>query len=161
MTICEFQSKRISRISGAVAHFVSTTAPDRLTWRPYADDSEPQTRTILEQVSECVIVNRVAAGILRGETFDLSPRNAPQIEFADAADAQNQIVESGKALAATLAAMDDSMLDRIYETWRGPLRGEVLIEMPYRNMAYHAGQINLIQMLAGDPEFHMPPNEWI
>ena len=38
-----------------------------------------------------------------------------------------------------------------------PTSGEVLIDMPYRNMTYHGGQINLIQLLLGDKEFHMAP----
>ena len=29
------------------------------------------------------------------------------------------------------------------------------MEMPYRNMAYHAGQVNYVQMLYGDTEFHI------
>src|SRR2546430_1777538 len=104
MTICEFQAKRITRISGSLAHFIATTDPDKLDWCPSCapttqQPNDPTTRSIFGQVSECVVVNRVVAGILRGENFEFSPRNMPQIEFWDSADAQNQIVESGKALA--------------------------------------------------------------
>ena len=35
--------------------------------------------------------------------------------------------------------------------------GEVLIDIPTRNMAYHGGQINFLQLLLGDKESHIPP----
>ena len=36
--------------------------------------------------------------------------------------------------------------------------GKNVILMPMRNMGYHIGQLNLIQMLYGDAEFHVPAN---
>ena len=40
------------------------------------------------------------------------------------------------------------------------MKGITLIEMPYRNMAYHCGQLNFIQTIYGDKEFHLPPT-WL
>ena len=37
------------------------------------------------------------------------------------------------------------------------MAGENVIVMCLRNMAYHAGQTNFIQILYGDTEFHVPP----
>ena len=48
-------------------------------------------------------------------------------------------------------------LHRKFQHPRGLFVGSNLIMMCLRNMAYHAGQINLIQMLSGDGEFHVPP----
>ena len=154
MTVQEFQAKRIERIAEALAHFVKTTPEDKLDWCPAAC-AESQTRSILAQIGECVKVNRAIAAILRGETVDYY--GSPAVEFTSGEEAQRQIVESGQELASVIRKLDDAGLDRTFPHWRGTFRGEIMLEAPYRNMAYHAGQINYIQCLAGDSEFHMPP----
>ena len=62
-----------------------------------------------------------------------------------------------RGLAAAIRAMTEADLSRVYAHPRAQISGENLIVMCYRNMAYHVGQINLIQMLYGDAEFHLPP----
>jgi hypothetical protein len=158
MTVFEFQATRIERIAEALAHFVATTEPDKLEWRVPLHGA--QTRTILELVGECIIVNRYAAALLRGETDLLQPRFDGDMPapFADAVDAQSQLISSAAEVAAAVRGLTEGALDREYPHYRGPMKGHVLLEMPYRNMAYHAGQVNFIQTLYGDTEFHVPEN---
>lgn len=160
-TLFEFQARRIERMTASLAHFVATTAGDRLEWCP-ATDTNSQTRSVMAQVGECVGVNRYTAALLRGEAPEQFPgRNgAPLITFSNGEEAQEQLVASGQEFAAAVRALNEDALTRTYPHWRGPLTGEVLLEAPYRNMAYHAGQINMIQLLAGDTEFHLPPT-WL
>ena len=52
-------------MADSFAHFIATTPDDRLVWHPHIEGAAP-TRSILEQVSECVGVNRMMAALLRG-----------------------------------------------------------------------------------------------
>jgi hypothetical protein len=156
MTVQEFQARRIERIAEALAYFVETTRPERLNWRPEARGAA--IRSVLEQVSECILVNRYFAEMLRGGAPEPRYRQPEAaISFADAEDAQEQLLCSAGNLADAVRAMADEDLARSYAHRRGPVPGEAIIEMPYRNMAYHAGQVNFIQTLYGDSEFHVPP----
>jgi len=159
MTVQEFQARRVERIAAALAHFVRTTPADKLGWRPRLVG---EGRSVLEQAAECVLVNRALAAILRGEEtgHPLAGRSGPLLEFQSAEDACAQLESSAAEVAAAILALDDGAMERAFPHWRGPMTGESLLEMPYRNMAYHAGQVNLIQLLLGDSEFHLPPT-WL
>ena len=156
-SLFEYQGDKIECMAASLAHFVATTAEDRLDWCP-ATDEKSQTRLVMQQVSECVAVNRYTAALLRGETPTHIPgwREAPAISQ----DAQEQLVASGQELAAAVRALDEEALTRVYPHVRGPLSGEIVMELLHRNMAYHAGQINMIQLLTGDTEFHVLPT-WV
>jgi hypothetical protein len=67
---------------------------------------------------------------------------------------------SGTELAAAIRSLNEESLTTAYPHWRGPIVGESMLEVAYRNMAYHAGQVNMIQLLSGDTEFHVPPT-WL
>ena len=151
MTVQEFQARKIERMAQTVAHFVATTSADRLTWCPAVGD-ESCTRSVLGQVAECIAVNRRFAALLSGVE---PPAEQPAAE--DGAAAQEALIASGQALAAAVRTLPDDALAKTYATPRGDLPGEVVIDLPYRNMAYHGGQINFIQLLLGDKEFHLPP----
>jgi hypothetical protein len=156
MTLFEFQARNIEQIAETLAYFVETTREDRLRWQPTLEGAAP-TRSVLEQISECVIVNRAFAALLRGQSPPQAPMRQAAIEFDGAASAQEQLLASARDLAAAVRGLDDAALEREYPSWRGPIPGATAIVLPYRNMAYHGGQINLIQLLYGDAEFHVPP----
>lgn len=158
MNVQEYVAHQTERMTDALAHFVATTHADKVQWQPQVEGSAP-TRSALEQVAECVVVNRMIAAGLRGEAPSAPPSGGPPLVLTSSADAQEQLNASGAELAAAIRAMADADLERMYQHPRGQFVGANLIMMPMRNMAYHAGQINLIQMLAGDPEFHVPP-QW-
>lgn len=161
MTVFEFQARRIERIAEAVVHFVDTTDPSRLDWRPPCEGGT-QSRSVLDQLAEIILVNRYFTSLLRGKTPDPATlaRESPTRPFTTAEEGKEQLLASARELADTIRSQDESMLTHTYSHRRGPILGENLLEMPYRNMAYHAGQINFIQTLAGDPEFHVPPT-WL
>ena len=156
MTVPEYIARQTERMADSFAHFIATTPDDRLVWHPHIEGAAP-TRSILEQVSECVVVNRMMAALLRGGKVEPAGPNSPPIKFANGQDAQEQLVTSARELATAIRMMPEADLARIYEHPRGKMSGENVIVMCLRNMAYHAGQTNLIQMLYGDAEFHVPP----
>ncbi len=151
MTIQDYIAEQTERVAAALADFVGTTPPDRLLWEPSLE-AGGQGRSVLDQMAECISVNFRFAALLRGETAPEAPP-APQ----SAADAQAQIVASGDKLAAAIRGLTDEDLEKPLALPRGSLPLSRAMLVPFRNMAYHAGQINFIQMLAGDTEFHAPP----
>ncbi len=152
MTVAEWQAYLIERAATTMAHFIGTTDPERLSWTP-AVDGGPHTRSVLQQTAECVSINRRFASLLRGDS--LAQSDEPH--FEDAATAQQELIASGQELAQAVRDAGTDALGREYSTRMGPLSGAVLFELPLTNMHYHSGQINMIQLLYGDEEFHVPP----
>ena len=69
-------------------------------------------------------------------------------------------MSSAGELAVVIRAVADDALETLIQTPRGSAPIKNLMLAAYRNMAYHAGQINFIQTLTGDAEFHAPPT-WL
>ncbi len=151
MTLQDCIAEQTERVAAALADFAATTAPDRLHWEPTGEGGA-KGRSVLDQIAECIGVNFRFAALLRGEPAPEAPL-APQ----SAAEAEQQLTASAGALAATIRALSDDALESAIPMPRGPLLTRSAMLAPFRNMAYHAGQINFIQTLAGDTEFHSPP----
>lgn len=153
MTVPEHMAHQTERVAASLANFIATTPEDRLNWKPEFSGAVG-LRSVLEQISECAGVNRLIARVLRGETVTGSYE---ETVFADGAEAQALLIASAKELTNAISALSDADLTRVFNHPRAQIPGENLIMMGYRNMTYHAGQINLYQMLLGDAEFHLPP----
>ncbi len=157
MTLQDYIAEQTERVAAALADFAATTALDRLNWEPSGegsglDEGGGKGRSVLDQIAECVGVNFRFAALLRGE-----PASEASPALQTAASAQEQLTASAAELAAAIRGLSDDALEAPLQLPRGPLLTRNLMLAPYRNMAYHAGQINFIQMLAGDTEFHSPP----
>jgi hypothetical protein len=153
MTIQEFQARKIERVARTIAHFVVTTPEDKLDWCPATCDASC-TRSVLDQVRECVAVNRSFAALLRCDACASTDSRA----IVDLISAQEELMASARELAEVVRVLPDEALSRCFATPQASMTGEVLIDLPCRNMAYHGGQINFIQLLLGDREFHMHPH---
>ncbi|MGI4789633.1 MAG: DinB family protein [Janthinobacterium lividum] len=140
MTAQEYMAEQTERMGPMLAHFIAATAPDKLRWEPFMEGSD-STRSVLDQVAECVDVNRQFAASLRGDEIPPASGSSSPIEFTDAQDAQDQIIASARELAVSIRGLDDEALERTFQSSRGPRTGRNLIIAAYRNMAYHAGQI--------------------
>lgn len=131
---------------------------DKQQWKPPSDG-----RSAHDQVLECAVMNGMAAKILNDQAF-------PNFEtmdwggmFAKAA-AENDTVEKllgtlEKSTADLIAATKAFPADKLGESVMVPFDGSTrtwaeVIFFPYWNMTYHEGQINYIQLLYGDKEFH-------
>lgn len=155
MTVQDYMAGKVEKIADSLASFIESTDPARLDWRPEMPGSAA-ARSALEQAQECIAVNRYVAALLRGEQLEVPAGGVKGTPLKDAADARYQLSESAAELATSVRNLDDAGMTKIYSHWRGDVPGEKLIIGAYRNMAYHAGQVNLIQMLSGDGEFHVP-----
>jgi len=157
MTLFEFQADATARMGRTMAFYLDATPPDKLAWTPPLPGAAG-LRSMFEVVGECVLVNDLMARCLRGETVPQGPiHGMPAPEFASGGDAQAEIIRSADNLAQ--AIRDLPLGAEAGETlmWRGAIPTSFAIEVPYRNMAYHGGQINLIQLLYGDAENRLPP----
>ena len=96
MTIQEWQAEAIVGAAKRLAHFVKTTDSEWLGKRP-AVDGQSKTRSVLDQVGECIRTNRRMAGILSGV-----PPTGAQPEDGDVTDADagcEMLMESANELA--------------------------------------------------------------
>src|SRR5438445_2568411 len=113
MTIQNFMAEQIERIGLALAEFIGTTDPSRLSWQPEIPGGAP-TRSVLEQIGECIAVNRRFAALLRGEEVPPQPGGATGTVPASPEEAQADIITSAEELAAAVRALKDAGLDKIY-----------------------------------------------
>jgi hypothetical protein len=156
VTVQEFQAGCIERAGRTVAFFLETTLPERRDWKP-AVEGAAGMRSALDMVGECILLNRTTADILRGGSPPTtSPIHLPR-PFADPAEAGPMLEESARELANVVRSMTDADLTREFVSRRGPMPGANLIEVPLRNMYYHGGQINQLQLMYGDTEYRLPP----
>ena len=155
MTAQQFMAEHVERMGHSMADYVGSTDPVYLTSGIETKGGEP-TRSVLELVSECVLVNHYFAGLLKGE----NPPKPGALTFANAKDAQDQIIASATVLADAMRHSADGVFEHEFPHWRGPMSGRIIMMGAYRNMAYHCGQINFVQILGGDHEFHMPAS-WL
>lgn len=148
----DFVALHTERIAQSMVEFIGSTASDRVAWIPVSETGG-EMRSVLQITAECVRVNDQFAAILRNETFsEIDPI------FDEVSTACSELERSAKNLADTLRAASETVLETVYHTYRGPFPGDNFVMAAYRNMAYHCGQINLIQSLGGDAVFHAPEN---
>lgn len=157
MTAQEFQAGCIERAGQMLAFHLRATQPDKRDWKPPVEGATG-IRSALDMVSECIFINRwlthlLATGVLLPIPFGPDKPRA----FQTGDEAGLLLEESARELARVVRGMSENDLAREYESWRGLVAGALLIEVPYRNMQYHCGQINLIQLLYGDAEFRPWP----
>jgi len=150
--IYDWQAQNMERIAGALAHWIKTTNPAKLDWCP---ELKGKGRSAYAQVFECAGVNRRFAAILKGQTSAPGPETH---NYASPDQAAEDLIVSAKDLASTVRSLDEEALTRKYNSPFGEVPGAVMISVPMFNMNYHAGQVNFIQLLDGDAEFHIPPN---
>jgi len=150
--IYNWQADNIERMAGVLSHWMKTTNPDKLDWCP---EIKGKGRSVYMQVYECAGVCRRFAAILRNEQ---PPARDEQHSYKNSDEAAQDLTESAKDLANTVRKLDEEALTRKYTLPFGEVPGAVMISLPMFNMNYHGGQVNFIQLLDGDPEFHIPPN---
>ena len=151
-SLAAWQARLIVKSAMIMATFVESTREDKLRWKPAIDESS-KTRSVLEQVGECIYANVRFRHVLLGETFPAPP--AEWDTFSSVEDATTQLKDSANQLADVVSAMDCAGLAKEYATHLGPMPGALAMQFPVRNMTYHMGQINMIQLLYGDTAFHI------
>jgi uncharacterized damage-inducible protein DinB len=152
MTLGQWQARQIEKSAHILAHFVESTQEDRLRWRPTAEDTS-KTRSVMEQVGECIFVNQRFLAFFRGQESPPMPENHDR--YPTVREATEALKAGAAELAQEVRKLEGDELMRTIKTHRGPMPAALAMQFPVRNMAYHMGQINMIQPLYGDTEFHI------
>src|SRR5438105_937014 len=98
MTVLEWQADIIEKAAQRLAFWVTTTPEDKLQWCPTVDENSC-ARCIIDQIDECIRVNKGFAALLRGETAP--PRPAPGAAPSMSGEEAATLLEaSGKELGA-------------------------------------------------------------
>ena len=152
-TLYEWQAQQIEEAAKIVAFWVSTTPEGKLSWQPKAEGHESKARTIYDQIHECAQLNRRFANVLRGI------ENGPWVSepsYAGSKEAEADLKSSAAEFVGVVRNLDSDALSRDYPVQSGSRKGAFFLSLVLNNMYYHGGQINEIQMLLGDGEFHTP-----
>lgn len=152
MDVFHWQAKLVRRSAHLLAHFLEQTRPERLNWRPYLPESA-EMRSAFDIVFECAKVNRRFSALLQDR--DAAPMEKEH-SYRSLQEATSDILSSAEELATIIEGLPEAAMDKQYKTQSGQVSGRFLLELPVNNMYYHGGQINMIQLLYGDPEFHAP-----
>ena len=155
MKLQDYLANHTSKMAQVLTHFVTTTDQTKLDWTPDYPGSAG-TRSISDQVKECIAVNRLFKGRLLGDSTAPKGPLGTEVVCTSTADALKQLQESADELAAVIRALTDEQIAADVVTHRGTMAAGDVCMLPIRNMAYHSGQMNLYQMLLGDDVFHMP-----
>jgi len=127
--------------------FEAIPAADRMRAFPQAGTSAAQI------VKQCAMVARRQAALVRGEEMPVEFEPAPAIE--DAEQAKRDLETALEELRVALEAVGPEALgERRQMPWGGSMSLGEYIFRPSYHLAYHDGQLNYIQRLLGDREFH-------
>jgi hypothetical protein len=154
LNVQEWQAVSIEHAAKALATGIETTPAERLDWQPTTEGSA-KTRSILEQCGEVIGLNYMAASLLSGRGRPERPAEEPKL---DGPTAIAQVQASAQALAAAVRALPDDQFNTVHDLGFAKLTSAQVMEIALGNMSYHWGQLNLIQLLYGDTEFHIPPD---
>ena len=157
MTIQEFQADKIEGVAKMLAFWLGAMPKEKQSWVPSVEGAAG-LRTAREQVAECVTANRFFASLFKGEkpaSFSLFLVTFPDTN-TDFEEIQQALLTSAAECAASVRRMSDDDLMSEYPFRGRMMSGYQVLEFPYRNMAYHSGQINQLQLFYGDTEFHVP-----
>jgi uncharacterized damage-inducible protein DinB len=155
MTAQHYMGDATERAAAFLTHFIETTPPEKRDWTPSVEGAEG-LRSMLDMAGECIYANQMFTGILKGEGMPaVHPIEAPR-PFATWDEGKTLLAQSARELADTIRALTDDALAGTILTRRGEMPGTMVIEMASRNMNYHTGQVNLLQLLYGDTTFHFP-----
>lgn len=146
----EWHANLVENAADNLAFWIEKTRDDRVAWAPQTEEST-NTRSALELGSECVNVNRAMAAMFRGET-----PSGEKVDFKDVTSCITELRSSGKELGQSIRGLTPETVAKEYETPFGPMPGAMLMQIALNNMSYHGGQVNLIQLLYGDPRFYIP-----
>jgi hypothetical protein len=140
-------------------HAVSTTPDDRLNWSP-----SPSSRSVLHQVVHAAQSIYNIHGFLDGRPFPVpTPEETDRIcreyesGFTRREEALSLFERNSDAFVAFLEALEPDRLSVLVTTpfGMGDFPTEVAIKFPAMHTRLHHAQIDYIQTIYGDRDWHM------
>ncbi len=152
MTVQQLAASRTQRAANDLIAAAEAMPAEKLTWVPM-----DEARTVLDQLTECVLANMKWTKILKTRRYANMPREVVEAvvpECATLAGVTARLRQSAADLAEAIHTVGDAeTADEIDTEW-GPYSLADCCLHAYWNMVYHEGQINYIQTLYGDTEEH-------
>ena len=155
MTVQEFQAEKIEGAAKLLAFWLGSMPEDKQSWVPEVAGATG-LRSAQDMVAECAAANRFFAGLLGGGTPTPFHPFEVKATYGSLEEAQQDLIASATECAGVIRSLTDAQLEQEHALGRWKMTGYQVIEFPYRNMTYHGGQLNLLQLLYGDTEFHIP-----
>ncbi len=152
-TLQTVAAERTRKGARNLIRLLHATPAEKRHWKPLGCG-----RSVIEQVAECILVNRKWALTLRQGSYTRLPAEAvQQIEAAcrEATQAESLLQESADELAAVILALPDGQLEKPITAPFGTYSVAQCCLLGYWNMVYHEGQINYIQTLYGDDKAYV------
>ena len=149
-----------TRIQDFLADSIAKSAVDleaallRLTEEIRTTNAGGDSRTAIDQIAECAILNGTTASILRNGAFpaDFDFAAYEKLKQDLASDWNRLKAAFDESNAAVVAAVrtfpDESLENEVAMPW-GPMKMTQNMAYPYWNMSYHEGQINFIASMHG------------
>ena len=152
VTVTQLAASRTRMAVNDLLAAARSTQPDKITWVPMGEG-----RTVLNQLTECVLANTKWRDILQTRHYANVPPEVRERIHAQCDTLDNTLdalEQSGAALIEAIAAVPDAETAHEIETPWGTYTLADCCLHAYWNMVYHEGQINYIQTLYGDTEDH-------
>ncbi len=145
---------KIVRSSKLLAYAVETTPAEYHHWKPVAVGQTGEGRTIVDQLFEVGgIFAKFASIINKTEPVESNVDS----ETVESSVAIKFLSDSAESLSSAILAMDPERLSEVHDLGWAKMPIAFMLEMAHNNAIYHFGQVNYMQLLLGDKEFHMPP----
>ena len=150
---CQFES-----ISERLLHLLSFVPDDKLNWTPSAT-----AKSSLRIVAHCAMTSRSIANIITGTMPESMP--SPEAFFSGLHAVEVKITQRECAIAAVnettaelCKALNSVNTENIHTTPDspfGPVAMQFWVELGYRHMAGHVGQLEYLQTIWGDLDNHL------
>lgn len=118
---------------------------DKHSWQP-----QEKGRTVIDQIAECAVINRMAIKMLQERAWDTAGREQRQrdrVVLNTLEKARASLQDNTSALVAVIRAVPDDQLElELGLPWGMSTVADALL-IPYWNMCYHEGQISYIHTL--------------
>ncbi len=145
------------RAKGQMAHTLATTPDDKLNWAPSAT-----ARTPIQQVAHAAMSVSTIQGMLAGKMFpysgpaelDVAARLADK-EFTSRQQALEILERSSTEYLAWLDALTEEQLGATVDMFFGLIPMTIGITFPAEHMHGHIAQMDYIQTIYGDLDWHM------
>lgn len=115
-----------------------------------------KSRAAYDLIYEVVGLNRAIEGCAKGRPFGDLPKGwvtAPA-EFRDKDKAASELKSSVSDVASALRATPAEKKDQLMTTPFGEMKLGDVADIAAMHLMYHSGQLNYIQTICGDDDFH-------
>jgi hypothetical protein len=136
-------------------HTFSFVPDDKLNWSP-----SESCKSALRIVAHCAVSNHGISRMIRGENFEGDPTEvfkamaASELEITTREQAISAMNESLAVVLSSLDTVTDERIGSVPESPMGPLPMMFWVTLPAMHMMGHSYQVDFLQTVWGDHEFH-------